>query len=95
VVTGSSGRPEPHDELDGQDEGDGEGELAEALSDGAVGVAAELAEVRQPRVGAFGGPAQPEGRAFFVLALPLGGFLAQTTSWSPTSAQWPRTTLLS
>lgn len=49
----------PFDEFDGDDEGDGERELGEALVQEPVGVAAELTEVRQPAVGAFHGPAQP------------------------------------
>ena len=49
-------------ELDGQDERDGQGQLTEALGGVAVGVAAELAEVGHPRVGAFHWPAQPQGQ---------------------------------
>lgn len=65
----------PFDELHGEDRGDGQRELGESLVDVAVGVAAELTEVRQPAVGPLHGPTHPEwdrqllvGRA--TLALP-------------------------
>src|SRR5665811_557508 len=48
------------DEFHGQDEGDGEGDLSESLCAEPVGVAAELAEVGEPGVGPFNGPAQSE-----------------------------------
>ena len=51
----------PFDEFDGEDEGDGEGALGEAVDDASVGVSAELSVVREPRVGAFNGPSHPEG----------------------------------
>ena len=48
--------------LGGEQQGDREGELGESVLWPAVGVAAQLPEVRQPRVGSLDGPSQPEGR---------------------------------
>jgi hypothetical protein len=50
----------PVDELGGEEQGDGEADLGKAVPDGSVGVAAELPEVRQPRVGALDRPPQAE-----------------------------------
>ncbi|MCY4630960.1 MAG: hypothetical protein OXE75_08785, partial [bacterium] len=53
--------------------GDGEGGLGGSVLGAPVGVAAELAEVRQPRVGAFDGPSQRRWG---------GGFVRGGTVWS-------------
>lgn len=52
------------DEFNGEDEGDGEGELGEAVDVAPVGVPAELSVVREPRVGALDGPSHSEGDGF-------------------------------
>src|SRR5664279_3596575 len=66
----------PFDEFHGEDEGDGECDLSEALPAEPIGVAAELAEVEEPGVGSFDGPAQAQGERLldlrFALAFLLG-----------------------
>ena len=58
----------PLDELDGEDERDGESDLGETVDGAAVGVAAQLPEVGEPRVGALDCPAQPEPERLLVPA---------------------------
>src|SRR5665811_653076 len=65
----------PFDEFHGQDEGDGECDLAEALSAEPIGVAAELAEVGEPGVGSFDGPAQAQAVGLLGLGFGGGGLL--------------------
>ena len=67
----------PVDEFGCEQQGDGQRELGESVLGSAVGVAAQLPEVRQPRVGSLDGPAQPEWDG-------LGG--CGCASWPPLGA---------
>jgi len=75
----------PVDEFGADQRGDGEGGLGESVLGAPVGVAVELAEVRQPRVGAFDGHRSPDGVVVLCVAAPGGRRRAQTTSSVPAS----------